>query len=66
MLFRRLFKQTDAVMLLDAAEQILGTRYQLRYKVLEQEADQTAPAEILMQRAQSDGIRTGIQEDAGV
>ena len=61
-LFKRLFRQQDSEMLLDAAEQVLGKRYQLRYKVIEAETEQTAPADLLLQRAREQGIRTGEQD----
>ncbi len=65
-LFKRLFRQQDSEMLLDAAEQVLGKRYQLRYKVIETETEQTAPADVLLQRAREQGIRTGEQENSSV
>ncbi|MBQ5338420.1 MAG: DNA polymerase III subunit gamma/tau [Oscillospiraceae bacterium] len=66
-LFKRLFRQQDSEMLLDAAEQVLGKRYQLRYKAIEGESEQTnAPADMLLQRAREQGIRTGEQENSSV
>ena len=65
-LFKRLFRQQDSDMLLDAAEQVLGKRYQLRYKTIESEAEQISPADILLQRAREQGIRTGEQENSSV
>lgn len=65
-LFKRLFRQQDSEMLLDAAEQVLGKRYQLRYKVIEAETDQAAPADVLLQRAREQGIRIGEQENSSV
>ena len=65
-LFKRLFRQQDSEMLLDAAEQVLGKRYQLRYKVIEAEAEQTAPADLLLQRAREQGIRTGEQDGSSL
>ena len=53
-------------MLLDAAEQVLGKRYQLRYKVIEAESEQAAPADLLLQRAREQGIRTGEQEGSSL
>lgn len=65
-LFKRLFRQQDSEMLLDAAEQVLGKRYQLRYKVIEAESEQAAPADLLLQRAREQGIRTGEQEGSSL
>ena len=66
-LFKRLFRQQDSEMLLDAAEQVLGKHYQLRYKVIETESEQAAsPADLLLQRAREQGIRTGEQEGSSV
>ena len=66
-LFKQLFRQQDSEMLLDAAEQVLGKRYQLRYKVVKSEAEQTAsPADVLLKRAREQGIRTGEQENSGI
>lgn len=66
-LFKRLFKQSDANLLLDAAEQVLGRRYQLRYRTVESEQAQAAPpAEAIFRRAQEQGIQTAEQEDAGL
>ena len=66
-LFRKLFKQSDANLLMNAAEQVLGRQYQIKYKNLESENEQSAPpAEILFRRAQEQGIQTAEQEDAGI
>ena len=66
-MFKYLFKTTDANLLLDAAEQVLGRRFQLRYKNVESENEQTAPpADLLFRRAQEQGIQTAEQEDAGL
>lgn len=66
-LFKRLFKQSDANLLMDAAEQVLGKRWQVRYKSLDAENEQAAPpADLLFRRAQEQGIQTAEQEDAGV
>lgn len=66
-LFKRLFRQSDANMLLDAAEQVLGRRYQLRYRSVEPEQEPNAtPADMLFRRAQAQGLPTAEQEDAGI
>ena len=66
-LFKRLFKQSDANLLMDAAEQVLGRRFQLRFKSEEPENENSAPpADLLFRRAQEQGIQTGEQENAGL
>ena len=65
-LFRKLFTQKDAVALGAAAQQVLGKKYSIRYKSVEPEAEQQAPADVLLQRAQAQGIAVSEQENIGV
>jgi DNA polymerase-3 subunit gamma/tau len=67
MMFKRFFRQQHAEQLMDVAEQVLGRRYQVRYKTVESEQEQNGnPADALFRRAQEAGIQTGEQEEAGV
>ena len=56
-LFKNLFGQKEAGLLRDAAEQVLGKRYQVRYKNEAPEAEQgSSPVDELLRRAKENGI----------
>ena len=55
-LFRKLFTRAHAKSLSDAAEQVLGKRYGIRFKCAETEEEKTAPADQLLARAREQGI----------
>ena len=65
-LFKKLFSQRDAVMLGSAAEQVLGKKYSIRFKSVETDEEQPAPADILFQRAREQGIEIKEQEESGI
>jgi len=55
-LFKHLFTTEDAKLLGSAAAQVLGTKYAIRYKLIEPEGDQISPADALLERAKAQGI----------
>ena len=64
-LFKRLFMKQDAVALGEAAAQVLGRKYAIRFKCVESEEDKAAPLEVLLERAKAQGIAVDVQrEDA--
>ena len=65
-LFKKLFSQRDAVMLGSAAVQVLGKKYSIRFKSVETDEEQPAPADILFQRAREQGIEIKEQEESGI
>ncbi|MBR5723001.1 MAG: DNA polymerase III subunit gamma/tau [Oscillospiraceae bacterium] len=65
-LFKKLFSQRDAQLLGSAAEQVLGKKYSIRFKSVEVEEEQAAPADILFRRAKEQGIEVSEQEPSGI
>ena len=65
-LFKKLFSQRDAQLLGAAAEQVLGKKYSIRFKSVEAEEEQAAPADILFRRAKEQGIEVSEQEPSGI
>ena len=55
-LFKELFSAQDAAVLGQAAQQVLGRKFAIRYKCVETEEEKTAPADVLLRRAQAQGI----------
>lgn len=65
-LFKKLFSQRDAAMLGQAAQQVLGKKYSIRFKSVETAEEQPAPADILFQRAKEQGIAVTEQAESGI
>ncbi len=62
-LFGKLFMKQDAVSLGEAAAQVLGRKYAIRYKCVESEEDKAAPVEVLLERAKAQGIAVDTRND---
>ena len=55
-LFKELFTAKDAATLGAAAQKVLGKKFAIRYKCVESEEEKTAPADVLLSRARTQGI----------
>ena len=65
-LFKNLFTKKDAELLVDAAEQVLGKRYRVRYKnEAPANAEGENPVEALLRRAKENGIEVAERKPAG-
>ena len=62
-LFKQMFTRRDAAALEQAALQVLGKKYAIRFKTLEPQGDQPAPVDTLLQRAQEQGIPVSTKND---
>lgn len=62
-LFKQLFTRRDAAALEQAALQVLGKQYSIRFKTVEPQGEQQSPVDTLMQRAQEMQVPVGTRED---
>ncbi|MBR6106493.1 MAG: DNA polymerase III subunit gamma/tau [Oscillospiraceae bacterium] len=62
-LFKSLFMKQDAVSLGEAAAQVLGKKYAIRFKCVESEEDKAAPIDVLLERAKAQGIAVDTRRD---
>ena len=62
-LFKKLFMKQDAVALGEAAAQVLGRKYAIRFKCVESEEDKAAPVDVLLERAKAQGIAVDTRQD---
>ena len=63
-LFRHVFTKKDAFSVQQAAQQVLGKKFKIGYKRLESaQTAQTAPVDVLMQRAQEQGIEVSTKKE---
>lgn len=62
-LFKQMFTRRDADLLSQAAQQVLGKKYSIRFKSVEPQTAQTAPVDVLMQRAQEQGIEINTKKE---
>ncbi len=63
-LFRQLFTQQDAVSLGQAAQQVLGRSYKIRFKCEEPQSSGESPMDQLLKRAKESGIEVSQQEQS--